>query len=142
MVVSQDTATLVASLQEYSGSKLRHAGDLAILIELSRSGNQQQVLEDLSFLSKFLVNTRAVMDRVGKGGEGYDKLSFQFTENLEKASTFVRLLVKESPDETKRHFTSTYFSMTPAALSSLMELFYDISWLKNWNIDHSPLRDG
>ena len=137
MVVSQDTATLIASLQEYSGQKLRHADDLAILIELSRTRNQQQVLEDLSFLSKFLVNARAVMERVGAGGEGFDKLSFQFAENVEKASTFVRLLVKEAPEETKRHFTSTYFSMTSAAVNSLMELFYDISWLKNWNIDHS-----
>ena len=137
MVVSNDTATLIASLKEYSGQKLRHADDLAILIELSRTRDQQQVLEDLSFLAKFLVNTRAVMDRIGNGGEGYDKLSFQFTENLEKASTFVRLIVKEAPEETKRHFTLKYFGMSANALSSLLELFYDVSWLKNWNIDHS-----
>ena len=76
------------------------------------------------------------MERVGREGEGYDKLSFQFAENLEKASTLVRLLVKEAPDQVKRHFSSVYFGMTPDGINSLMELFYDISWLKNWNIDH------
>jgi len=123
-------------LQAYSRQKLRRADDLASLIELSRLLNQSQVLDDLCFLSKFLVNTRSVMERVGREGEGYDKLSFQFAENLEKASTLVRLLVKEAPDQVKRHFSSVYFGMTPDGINSLMELFYDISWLKNWNIDH------
>lgn len=136
MVVSQETASLVASLQVYSQRKLRHADDIASLIELSRLRNEAQVLDNLCFLSKFLVNTRNVMERIGKEGEGYDKLSFQFAENLEKASTFVRLLIKEAPEEVKRHFASIYFGMTPDGFSSLMELLYDISWLKNWNIDH------
>jgi hypothetical protein len=136
MVVSQETASLIASLQDYSRQKLRHADDLASIIEISRLRNQSQVLEDLCFLSKFLVNTRGVMGRIGNDGEGYEKLSYQFTENLEKATTFVRLLIKEAPDEIKRHFTTTYFGMTPDALASFMELLYDISWLKNWKIDH------
>ena len=140
MIVSQETSALIASLRDFSGQKLRHSDDLALLIELSKLRNQSQVLEDLCFLSKFLVKTRGVMERVGKNDEGYDKLSFQFAENLEKASTFVRLLVKEAPEDGKRHFTSSYFSMTPDALSALMELLYDISWLKNWKIDHSSAK--
>ncbi len=137
MIVSQETSSLITSLQDFSKKKLQHADDLAALIEISKLRNQAHMLEDLSFISKFLVNTRSVMERIGRDGEGYDKLSFQFSENLEKASTFVRLLVKEAPEEVKRHFISTYFGMTPGALTLLMELLYDISWLKNWNIDHS-----
>jgi len=86
------------------------------------------------FPSKFLVNTNTVMKRIGKDAEGYGKLSYEFTENLEKASTFIRLLVKEAPDDVKKHFTSTYFGMTHGGLNSLMELLYDITWLKNWKL--------
>ncbi|HTR80926.1 MAG TPA: hypothetical protein VMM58_04785 [Bacteroidota bacterium] len=136
MVVSQETAALISSLQDYSQQKLQHADDLAALIELSRSHNLIQVLDDLCFLSKFLVNTNSVMKRIGPDAEGYVKLSHEFAENLEKASTFVRLLVKEAPEDIKRHFASTYFGMTANGLNSLMELLYDISWLKNWGIDH------
>ena len=136
MLVSQETASFVSSLQNYSRSTLRHADDLAFLIELSRIHDQSQVLDDVCFLSKFLVNTNAVMKRIGKNAEGYTKLSFEFSENLEKASTFIRLLVKEAPDDVKRHFISTYFEMTQSGMSLLMELLYDIAWLKNWNIDH------
>lgn len=93
-------------------------------------------MDDLSFLSKFLVNTDSVMKRIGIGGEGYSKLSFEFTENLEKASTLIRLLVKEAPDEVKKHFMSAYFGMTHDGLTALMELLHDIAWLKNWEIDH------
>lgn len=136
MVVSQETASFISSLQNYSRSTLHHADDLASLIELSRIHNQRQVLDDVCFLSKFLVNTNTVMKRIGKDAEGYGKLSYEFTENLEKASTFIRLLVKEAPDDVKKHFTSTYFGMTHGGLNSLMELLYDITWLKNWEIDH------
>ena len=136
MVVSQETESFILSLQNYSRSTLHHADDLASLIELSRIHNQRQLLDDVCFLSKFLVNTNTVMKRIGKDAEGYGKLSYEFTENLEKASTFIRLLVKEAPDDVKKHFTSTYFGMTHGGLNSLMELLYDITWLKNWEIDH------
>ena len=136
MVVSQETESFILSLQNYSRSTLHHADDLASLIELSRIHNQRQVLDDVCFLSKFLVNTNTVMKRIGKDAEGYGKLSYEFTENLEKALTFIRLLVEEAPDDVKKHFTSTYFGMTHGGLNSLMELLYDITWLKNWEIDH------
>ena len=136
MIVSQQTESFVASLQDYSRHALRHSTDLASLIELSRLHHQQQVLDDLSFLSKFLINADSVMKRIGIGGEGYSKLSFEFTENLEKASTLIRLLVKEAPDEVKKHFMSAYFGMTHGGLTALMELLHDIAWLKNWEIDH------
>jgi hypothetical protein len=137
MIVSQETSSLIVSLQGFSRKELRHADDLGALIEISKLRNQAQVLEDLCFLSKFLVSTRNVMERIGREGEGYDKRSFQFAENLEKASTFIRLLIKEAPEDLKRHFTSTYFGMTSDGLSSLMELLSDLRWLKNWNIDHA-----
>ena len=136
MVVSQETESFILSLQNYSRSTLHHADDLASLVELSRIHNQRQVLDDVCSLSKFLVNTNTVMKRIGKDAEGYGKLSYEFTENLEKALTFIRLLVKEAPDDVKKHFTSTYFGMTHGGLNSLMELLYDITWLKNWEIDH------
>ncbi len=136
MVVSQETTSLVSLLRDFSGRRLHHADDLAALIELSRLHHQGQVLDDVCFLSKFLINTNAVMKRIGNNAEGYDKLSYEFRENLEKASSFIRLLVKEAPADVKHHFTSTYFGLTQGGLNSLMELLNDITWLKNWNIDN------
>ncbi|MGA7160992.1 MAG: hypothetical protein WBZ48_08315 [Bacteroidota bacterium] len=136
MVVSQETSDLISTLQDFSSGKLHHAADLASLLELSRLHNHKQVLDDLCFLSKFLVNTNAVMKRIGRDAEGYNKLSSEFADNLEKASTFIRLLVKEAPADIKLHFTSTYFQVTQEGLRLLMELLHDIAWLKNWEIDH------
>ena len=141
MVISQETSALISSVQAFSRNKLRHADDLAILVELSHLHHRDQVLDDICFLSKFLINASTVMKRIGRDGEGYDKLSREFSENLEKANTFVRLLVKEAPEDVKRHFVSSYFGLTPVALESLMQLLYDISWLKNWNIDHPPVNE-
>ena len=136
MVISQETTSLVSSLQNFSRERLHHPDDLSLLIELSKLHRHDQVLDDLTFIAKFLVNTSAVMKRIGKNGEGYEVLASEFAENLEKALNFVRLLVKEAPDDVKRRFTAGYFEMTPEAVDRLMQLLHDISWLKNWNIDH------
>lgn len=136
MVISQETTTLVSSLQNFAREKLHHPDDLASLIELSRLYRHDQVLDDLAFIAKFLVNTSAVMKRIGKNGDGYEKLAHEFAENLEKALTLVRLIVKEAADDVRRRFTMGYFEMTPEAMDRLMQLLHDISWLKNWNIDH------
>ena len=136
MVISQETASLVSSLQNFSRERLHHPDDLASLIELSKLHHHDQVLDDLTFIGKFLVNTSVVMKRIGKEGDGYATLAHEFAENLEKALTFVRLLVKEAPDDIKRRFTSGYFGITPEAMDRFMQLLHDISWLKNWNIDH------
>jgi hypothetical protein len=136
MVISKETASLVSSLQNFARERIHHPDDLASLIELSRLFRHDQELDDLTFLAKFLVNASAVMTRIGKNGEGYEKLAHEFAENLEKALTLIRLLVKEAPDDAKRRFTTGYFNMTPEAMERLMQLLHDISWLKNWNIDH------
>lgn len=135
MIISQDTQSFVSALQRFSHEQIQHPDDLASLIELARIHHLAGVLDDLSFLAKFLVKTSGVMNRVGPGEEGFDKLSREFSTNLEKASTYLRTLVKEAPEDVKHHFTTTYFAMTADALTARMQLLRDVNWLKNWKID-------
>ena len=137
MVISQETVSFVSSIKEFSRGRLRRADDLAVLIELSRLHHRNRLLDDLSFIAKFLVNSSSVMKRIGQTGEGYEKLTAEFSANVEKASAFVAELLTTAPSDVGRRFEDTYLRMTPDTLSSLMQLMHDLSWLKNWNIDHS-----
>jgi len=137
MTISPEVSSLVAAIQDFSRNKLRRPADFAVLIDLAYAQKKKDVLGELSFLAKFVWNTYTVMKRIGRNEEGYDKLSFQFNENMEKASTLIRLIMKEGPADAKRDFTQAYFPMTPDAFQNLLDLLYDLSWLKNWEIDHS-----
>jgi aminoglycoside/choline kinase family phosphotransferase len=133
MKISPETSHLVEEVQVLSNQHLHNAADLAVLLEIAKS--RQQELDELSFLSKFLTKTFVVMTRIGKSGEGYEKLSQEFTENLEKATLLLRAIVNKAPDEVRRRFTSEYFTFSPDALNHFMDLLSDLSWYKNWQID-------
>jgi hypothetical protein len=87
------------------------------------------------FHAKFVVKSQEVMKRIGPTGEGYDKLSTEFSASVEKASTLLKTLVKEAPDEVKEQFVRMFFPVDQDSLSRLMKLFVDLSWVKNWQVD-------
>ncbi|MFQ5797960.1 MAG: hypothetical protein ACE5H0_04600 [Bacteroidota bacterium] len=136
MRISEQTRRFVQELDEYSSRRLKNQEELAQIIELAQTQRKQQVLDDIAFFAKSLWNTFNVMQRTGPAGEGYDKLSILFNENYEKVSTLIRTLVKEAPEDVKDHFKVKFFSLTHEGMSQMMNLIHDVSWLKNWGIDH------
>lgn len=135
MKISPETTHLVEEVEMLSHKRLHNTADLAVLIEVAKLQHQEQALDDVSFLSKFLTKTFSVMSRIGKNGEGYEKLSQEFSGNLEKTTSLLRGMINSAPDDVRHHFTSEYFAMSPDALNRLMNLLNDLSWYKNWKID-------
>jgi hypothetical protein len=41
-----------------------------------------------------------------------------------------------APQDERRRFEASYFSMTQGGLQNLLALFHDVAWYKNWLIDH------
>jgi hypothetical protein len=136
MQLSPETAALISQLRTFSDSKLTRENDLGLLLDLALRNAQESLLENLSFYAKFVSRTYGIMKRIGKVGNGYDRLLEEFTENLTKATDLARSLVTNGSPEVRHHFASTFFATTPEALDNLLALFYDLSWYKNWLIDH------
>lgn len=131
------TLDLLASLDVFSGHKLTRSDDLGMLVELATVYSLQPTLSELSFLAKFICKTHGLIGRIGVHGNGYDKLAREFSEALKKAITLITVLLAEAPQDTRQRFESLYMSLTSGSLDSLLALCYDLSWYKNWLIDHS-----
>lgn len=136
MEISPDTAAALAALNSFSGGKLVRAPDLGVLMELAVRSDRRASFDELSFLAKFLHRALGIMKRIGKSAEGYDKLSAEFNASLEKATEIVRELVAGAPSAEAARFQGEYLAMTPVSFDALLELLYDLSWHKNWLIDH------
>ena len=134
------TESLLASLDAFSGNKLTRRADLGILLENALHHGQEPMLHDLSFLAKFLSRAYGIMKRIGKDGEGYESVAKEFGQNLEKATALTRSLIEKAPPHIQKESSTTYLAMTAASLQNLLDLFYDLSWYKNWLIDH-PRQD-
>ncbi len=137
--IRHETAQFVRELELYSSKKLHHPDEVATLIDLARAQNLIDVLEDAAFHAKFLTKALAVMQRIGAEGEGYPQLAAEFQASLEKASTLLKTLVKESPEDTKQHFVQTFFSLRQESFTELLDLMQDLTVVKNWRVDGRPL---
>ena len=130
-------------LEQHANGKLEYPEELAGLIEAASPG-RARVFDDAVFHAKFVVKVQEVMKRVGPTGEGYDKLSSEFSASVEKATALLKTLVKEAPDDFKERFIKRFLSLDQDSLSHLMKLFVDLSWIKNWQVDgkRTPYSDS
>jgi hypothetical protein len=133
---SQETTQLLRDLDALSGHTLTRQNDLAALVDIALREGKQSMLADLSFHAKFVVRAHKIMTRIGKEGEGYENLAREFTAGVERASGLVRGLINDAPLEFQHHVTATYLRLTRDTLQNLLDLFADLSWYKNWQIDH------
>ncbi len=139
MQARPETLFFLAELEKYSNRKLAFAKEVAQLLDLAWASNKQQVFEDIAFFAKFVTHANSIMKRIGRDGEGYDKLASEFQGSMEKATTLLRTLVKDSPEEIKQPSIKNFLSMDHQSLSQLIKLLEDFSWIKNWMIDGKVL---
>jgi hypothetical protein len=135
MNLSAGTKSLLAHITEVSGNRMQRPLDVGRLIELAAQTNKQKELDDLAFFSKFLSKSFELMKRIGIENEGYEKLSGEFTADVEKSQALIRSLAEQAPKDVQAYFSVTYLTMNDNTMSNLMQLFYDLSWYKNYQID-------
>jgi hypothetical protein len=129
----------IDDLQQYSGRTLAFPQEIGFLVDQTRERGMEQLFLDVIFHAKFATKTKEVMSRIGPGVDGYDKLSVEFQTSIEKVSTLLKTIVKESSDEIKRHFVEDFFSLDQASFSRFTGLLEDLSWVKNWEVDGKSL---
>jgi hypothetical protein len=132
--------TLLDTLDALSQRRLNHREDLGILLDLGALPNRSATLDDLAFRAKFLTRTFGIMQRIGREGNGYDRLESEFAVNMDAARGHLRSLLAGAPDNVRDHFSSTYLAFNTGGLSNLMALLGDLAWYKNWLLDSKQAR--
>lgn len=133
MPLSDPTLTLLQEIDVLSGRKLLRRDDLGVLIECAQGSDRKELLADLAFQAKFAWKSRIVMQRIGRGAEGYDRLATEFTSAVEEVRRILRVLLEGCPGAgAVRERT---LSVTPQALEELLALINDLTWYKNWLLD-------
>ncbi|MDP1678415.1 MAG: hypothetical protein Q8L88_16280 [Bacteroidota bacterium] len=135
MILSQHTKTLLSTINDASGKTLKRSMDIGTLIEIAEQHSMQDQLDDLAFSSKFIVKSFELMQRIGKDGNGYEKLSKEFSDQIQKAQALIKQFLDRADGMTKAHFAGNYLEMNTLTMQNLMQLFHDLGWYKNYQID-------
>jgi hypothetical protein len=136
--ISPKTRDFIRQLNDFSAHRLTRQDDLAVLLELELTKDLKKELAEIAFLAKFLSSTYAILKRSSSDGVGYDKLTNEFRTNLDRVTEMLKKIVAEAPPTTKEDFSSRFFSLTADGFENLMNLLYDLGWLKNWINDQKP----
>jgi hypothetical protein len=136
MRLSAPTLKLLNDVESFSGNKLRRREDLGFLLELAHVSNAGDALADLSFQARFLSRTFGILQRIGRGAEGADRLTVECERAMIAIREALRMLVAGAPEEDRARFSTRYLADSPEALQELLLLSYDLSWHKNWLLDH------
>ena len=136
MQPTSESDSLLALLERHAGRPFARRDDMKIILGAAVARNRTEDLDRLSFLAKFLVRTHGIMKRIGRDGQGYDRLAAEFGENMEAARTLLLDFLRHAPEPARRMMETRYLAMTPAALGEILVLLQDLSWFKNWRIDH------
>jgi hypothetical protein len=135
MPLSAPTSSLLQEIDAFSGHRLLRREDLGLLIDCAEQSGESGVLADLAFQAKFARKTRGIMERIGRDGEGYDRLARELSLAVDHVRKHLGAFVNRCPElEPAR---ARYLSMSPGALEELFSLMNDLSWYKNWLIDRS-----
>ncbi len=139
MDLKSNTRQFIEDLQKYSSRRLVFPQQVGYFIDQATLQGLEQLFRDVIFQAKFAVKTKEIMSRIGRDAEGFDKLSTEFQNSIEKTSTLLKTIVKESPDEIKQLFVKDFFGLDQASFARFLSLLEDLSWVKNYEVDGQPL---
>ncbi len=133
--ISDETRSFINEVNIFSKNRLQKIEDLEILAELSEKNNNQNVFNDIIFISKFMTNAFTIMKRIGVAGDGYDKLITEYNKGMNDVKSKIELLINNLDSEKKDRFNKKYFQITQESMSNFVILLSDLTWVKNWKLE-------
>jgi hypothetical protein len=135
MILSDETTHLLDEIEKLVQVKLLHRNEMGLLCEIARNHDLWRTLDELSFFAKFAHKTHGILGRIGKGADGFDKLTHEFSESIVKCTELISALLVHADDDLRTAWDMTFLATTPTAFQSLLSLLHDLSWYKNYNLD-------
>jgi len=137
MNLQPSTESFLSDIEQFAQRKFRYRLEIGLLIEAANSVSLRRVLDDILFHAKFLANAFNLLKRVGSDSPDTVKLSSEFQEGVEKVSTLLRTLIKESPKEMRDIFLKRFLSLSAESMNELLSLCTELSWMKNYSLEQN-----
>lgn len=146
MNLSSSTSTLLEDIIKFSGNKIKKRDDVALILELTSSEENAQLLKDLVFTAKYLNglgkiihsglpnltnnNPQAIKSSVRE--DSIEKVRHEYKINLQKFSSQLKDILNNSSIPEISDFRNRYLAMTQESMVNLTTLIYDLCWVKKY----------
>ena len=129
-----DAGKLVDEIDSFSDNQLKRKNDLLTLVSLSYKQNKNELLEEISFTSKYVQGLFRVLKQgaVNPEVKNIDQVKSDISSNIEKVKEKIGILISHSDEKTKEYFNSNYLQLSQVSLFNLTELMNDFDWTKKY----------
>lgn len=134
--IQPDTKDLIDAVEQFARRKFRYRVEVALLIDLAMSDGEKKLLDELTFHAKFVSHAFNILRRSGTLTDETNKLSAEFKNELEKTSKLLHMMVKGASEDSRNQFSARFLSLSHESMDNLLALLHDLSWIKNYSLDH------
>ncbi len=131
-----EALVFVGDVEKFAGKKFAFGGEIARLVQASNDGKKEAMLDELTFQAKFISRSQNILKQSGMDNQETAKLKNEFEKSLEMSKSLLSALLSDCPAEFNRDFSERFLSMTQSGLTNLLRLLYELSWIKNYWLDH------
>ena len=122
----------VAEINNFSNNKLKRKDDLKIIIEICSKNEKSQLLEDLSFTSKYIRGLERVLKKGSMNPDisNLEQIKQDYMNNINKSVEQLKEIISMTDPNIKNYFEETYLKLTQTGFKNLGELHEDLEWTK------------
>lgn len=131
MMLSPDTESVLAFLDEAVEGGLRKRNDVGVLLELGATHGEADLINTITTTGTGLWRVYRTLRRVQPGSDGYAQLEQEFGLQLNALRTHLAKLVEHADDATLQRFDEIYFGMTQGVIRNLVDLGHDLARIKD-----------
>ncbi len=130
-----DTAQFLEKLGAHAKKELHHPTTVGMMIDHARRGDHWPLIEEISFYAKFMTKAHDLMQRIGREGEGYDKINAEFERSATTVQSRLKELIADMDDDLRHNIENTFLTLDQKSFTEFLGLLNDFTWLKNWMVD-------
>lgn len=130
MKLSKDTEEILKFLDYTTNNNLRKRKDLSLILELSASYNEIDILNDIIFSATSLWNIFKTIQAASESTEGIEKLKKESINQADLLKSNLNMLLGEENPDISVRFEEVYLQNTGGAFFNLIDLAHDIAELK------------
>ena len=125
---------LLKAVDKFSQQKIKNRDALHLLFDICIAKDKLQLLEELSFTSKYLNGlARVLMTAAGNSDyQNIDNIKKDYSDNILKATDQLKNIVALIDEQTQKKFRVEFLDLNSEAFAKLRTLFEDLEWTKKY----------
>lgn len=125
---------LLKAVDKFSQQKIKNRDALHLLFDICIAKDNLQLLEELSFTSKYLNGlARVLITAAGNSDyQNIDNIKKDYSDNILKATDQLKNIVALIDEQTQKKFRVEFLDLNSEAFAKLRTLFEDLEWTKKY----------